>query len=132
MARALEAAPSGIWRLPDVLWPRRVALVSDFLDDDAVLARRAAEHIVAGGEVFAIHVVAREELDPDGTILAVDPEHDDVRRALGPETRDAYRRTFDAWRASVAARWRGMGAVYHETVTADDPGTVIRRIVRRP
>ena len=133
MAQAFAVAPGGTWRVPDAPWPRRVAVVSDFLDAGAGLTRRVAEHVAAGGEAYAAHVVAREELDPPGdALLAVDPEEPSVRRALGPDTRAAYRAAFDAWRASIAARWHSLGAVYHECTTDEDPATVVRRIVRRP
>ena len=42
----------------------RIAIVSDFLGDAEALLRASHERIIGGGEVDAVHVVAREELDP--------------------------------------------------------------------
>ena len=43
---------------------QRVVLITDFLGDDDALLRAARERITAGADVLAIHIVAREELDP--------------------------------------------------------------------
>ena len=84
-----------------------------------------------GGEVVAIHVVAREELSPSSdAILATDPERDDIRRALTPDTADAYGRQFAEWREWLAREWRAAGAQYEMTVTDEAPERVIRRIAR--
>jgi uncharacterized protein (DUF58 family) len=110
---------------------RRLALISDFLGDiDAVLSP-ARTLLGDGGEVVAIHVVAREELSPSSdAILATDPERPDIRRALTPDTVDAYERQFGEWRAWLAREWRAAGAQYEMTVTDEAPERVIRRVAR--
>ena len=60
-----------------------LVVISDFLGEarNAEAAMRLAA--AAGAEVFAVHVVADEELDPpERTFMATDPERSDVRRAM--------------------------------------------------
>ncbi len=85
----------------------RLVLISDFLGDLDAMTRIARERIVAGAEVHAVHIVAREELDPStSAILARDPERPDVLRPLVDETRAEYVAAFSAWRDDLAKRWR--------------------------
>jgi uncharacterized protein (DUF58 family) len=135
-ARVLDATgPQGRAELGEGLQhaapTRRLALISDFLGDlDAVL-KPARALLGKGGEVVAVHVVAREELSPSSdAILATDPERDDIRRALTPDTVDAYGRQFAGWREWLAREWRAAGAQYEMTVTDEAPERVIRRIAR--
>lgn len=110
----------------------RVAVVSDFLGDEAddALLRAARERVAAGGEVVAVHVVAREELAPPDGVLATDPEDPALRRTLARATRAAYDERFAAWRAALARRWRDAGAVYALTTDDEPPARAVRRIVR--
>jgi hypothetical protein len=79
----------------------------------------------------AIHVVAREEIAPTGdAILATDPEQADVKRALTPDTADAYLREFAEWRDWLAREWRAAGAQYELTITDEPADRVVRRIAR--
>lgn len=109
----------------------RIAIISDFLGDEPE-ARRAARELVAGGsDVHAVHVVAREELEPPlAAVLAADPEHDEVRRPLAAETREGYRRAFGAWRRATARGWRAAAASWAQIVADDDPARAVRQIVR--
>ena len=76
-------------------------LISDFLGEDDALLRAARERITAGADVLAIHIVAREELDPSrAAIIAQDPERAELKRSLVDETRAGYREAF----ARVARR----------------------------
>jgi uncharacterized protein (DUF58 family) len=110
---------------------RRVAIISDFLADAEPLLQASRVLLGDGGEVVAIHVVAREELEPAADpILATDPEHDDIRRALTPDTADAYAGRFAEWRSWLAREWRSAGAVYELTVTDERPERVVRRIAQ--
>ena len=42
----------------------------------------------------------------------------------------AYQQAFRAWRATVAERWRALGAAYVEVRTDEPADRAIRRIVR--
>jgi uncharacterized protein (DUF58 family) len=108
----------------------RVVLISDFLgDDSAELLRAARSRLAAGDDVQAVHIVAREELDPPArALLAVDPEHRTVERALGETTRTAYLAAFDEWRDRLAGDWRAAGAAFHTVVTGSDPSIMVRKI----
>jgi uncharacterized protein (DUF58 family) len=109
----------------------RIALISDFLGDADDLMRASHERIVGGGEVDAVHVVAREELDPPGAeAMATDPEAPEIKRALVETTRDGYATAFAAWRAELAHGWRDAGAGYTEVVTDEDAEHAVLRVVR--
>jgi len=109
---------------------QRIALISDLLGDaDATLAA-ARVHIARGGEVFVIHVVAAEELDPPRrTLLAVDPEHPSLHRLLNAGARESYLRAFGEWRERMATEWRAAGAAYTVAATDQPAVEVIRRVV---
>jgi uncharacterized protein (DUF58 family) len=108
----------------------RVVLVSDFLGaDGSALLRGARARLAAGDDVQAVHVIAREELDPpERAVLAVDPERPTLERALGEETRAGYLAAFGVWREQLARDWRAAGAAMHPVVTGEDPATAVRRI----
>jgi len=108
---------------------QRIVLISDFLGDDEALLRAARERITAGADVLAIHVVAREELDPSSaSIIAIDPERTELKRSLLTETREGYLAAFAAWRAELARAWREAGAAYFEVVTDEAADHAVRRI----
>lgn len=135
-ARILDAAePAGDAPLADAMRhaesARRIAIISDFLGDVEPLLQAARAPLGDGGEVIAIHVVAREELEPAPVpILATDPEHEEIRRALTPDTTEAYEGRFAQWRAWLAREWRSAGAVYELTATDERPERVVRRIAQ--
>ncbi|HUF28970.1 MAG TPA: DUF58 domain-containing protein [Gemmatimonadaceae bacterium] len=108
----------------------RVVVITDFLGDAEALLAVAREHTAAGGEVHAVHILAREELDPPArAVTAVDPEDDEVARTLAPATREEYLSSFAAWREGLARDWRAAGAT-HTAVAADEPvARAVRRIV---
>ena len=129
-----ETTPSGsaplvaaMSRAPIV--PRLVVL-SDFLGDDGdALLRAARTRLAAGDDVQAVHILAREELEPPArAMLAIDPERRQLERALGEETRSAYLAAFAAWREELARDWRATGAAVHVAVTGEDAATAVRRI----
>jgi uncharacterized protein (DUF58 family) len=134
IARALGGlSPRGT---PPLLGPQlrgrqgaRVVLISDFLGDEAATLRGGQEVIAAGNDVQAVHVVAREELDPTATALYVDPESPRTVRAYGADVSDGYRDRFAAWRAELARSWRLAGASLTEVVTDDDVVRAVRRVV---
>jgi len=132
------ASPSLVDALPD---PRpggggRLVVISDFLGvptdaGDASLLARAAVAVAAGTEVVAVHVVAREELDPSGpAIVATDPEDPSIRRPLLPAVRATYVAAFAAWRDAVRADWQRAGASYVMVVTDESVERAVRRIAR--
>lgn len=126
--------PSGSRPLAPVLamlrTSQRIAIVSDFLGDAEALLETAREMVASGREVFAVHVVAREELEPrDVGNLVVDPEEETIRRPLDESGVAEYQRAFAQWRAELAASWRAAGAVYHLAVADEAADRVIRQVV---
>jgi len=112
---------------------RRIAIITDLLGDAADLLRVARVHIVGGGEVHLIHVVARQELDPPRrTMLAADPEQMTLQRLLAESTRRDYDVAFAEWRADKARQWRAAGAAYTEVVTTETTPHAVRRIAEPP
>lgn len=108
----------------------RLVLVADFLGEEEAMLAIAREHIAAGGEAHAVHVVAREELEPPvRAITAVDPEDEAIARTLVAETRAAYMDAFGAWREDLAHAWRDAGAGYALVSTDEGVGRAVRRIV---
>lgn len=107
----------------------RVVFVSDFLGDADDALRRARELVAGGTEVHAVHVVAREEVEPpDTAFLATDPEAPSLRRPLIPETLDAYQRAFGEWRRRTARAWRAGGAAFTEVTSDESAARAVRRI----
>lgn len=139
IARALEAttpADDGglarlVARIPGGAGTRLV-LLGDFLDDDLPAARRAvAAHAATGGEVYAVHVVAAEELVPPATLRAVvDRENRAVQRAMDDEARATYAERFSSWRADLAREWRDAGATYTLVRADETPAHAVRRVVQ--
>lgn len=130
----LDTTPGGAPLLAPVLATlrssRRVAIVSDFLGDADAVLEQARELIASGRDVYAVHVVAREELDPPPGDVVVDPEDDAVRRPLTAAELGGYRESFARWREALAAMWRDAGAVYHLATSDDPPARAVRRIVQ--
>jgi uncharacterized protein (DUF58 family) len=128
-----ESHPSGTAPLAPVVaalrTSRRIALVSDFLGDTDDVILRARELIAAGREVYAVHVVAREELDPGSLGVVIDPEDAAMRRPLGESELAEYGAAFARWREEVARRWHDAGAVYQLATTGDAPERIVRRVV---
>jgi uncharacterized protein (DUF58 family) len=108
----------------------RAVIVSDFLGDAEALLRTARARIAAGGDLWALHVVAAEELEPPArAVLATDPEDAAVRRPLTAASRAAYQSAFAEWRDALARDWRAAGAGY-ALVTTDEPAArAVRRVV---
>ncbi|MBI4500300.1 MAG: hypothetical protein HY700_03975 [Gemmatimonadetes bacterium] len=91
-----------------------------------------AAHVARGGEVHAIRVVAREELEPPSSpFTATDPENAAVARTFDPGTRDLYLTRFLDWSEKLAARWRATGAAvrWHDVRTGEPVIAAIRRVV---
>jgi uncharacterized protein (DUF58 family) len=130
----MDVVPSGARPLAPVLamlrTSNRIAIVSDFLGDAEALLEQAGEMVASGREVFAVHVVAREELEPrDLGNLVVDPEEETVRRPLDATGLAEYRRAYAEWREALAASWRAAGAVYQLAVTDQPADGIIRQVV---
>lgn len=108
----------------------RLVIVSDFLGDAEDLLAIAGRWVVAGREVHAIHVVAREELDPPREAAMVeDPEAAEIRRPMIGETRDAYLTAFAEWRDELAHAWGDLGISYTIAIPGDETADhLIRRI----
>ena len=111
---------------------KRIAIVTDMLGDDDLLTA-AKVHIVGGGEVHLVHIVAKEEIDPPRrTMLAADPERPAVQRLLIDATRREYDENFGRWRADLARDWRSAGASYTEVITDEPAARAVRRIAEPP
>lgn len=130
-----EAAPGGAASLATALTAAahaaaRVAVISDFLSDEDAILAAGRELRAAGGELYAVHVVAGEELEPAALgVLAADPEDAAVRRPLVEGSVGEYRDAFAAWRERLARAWRDAGAAY-ALVTDDEPAErAVRRVV---
>jgi uncharacterized protein (DUF58 family) len=136
IAQSLEAlspvgSPALTRGIPGIRRGWRLVIVSDFLGDETGLLHEARKLLVNGIEVFALHVVAEEELHPSAsTRLAIDPERPDLQRVLHEAVAGEYVTAFSGWRATVADRWRRAGAEYTEVLASEDTASVIRRLVR--
>lgn len=107
---------------------RRIVVVTDLLGDAEGILGSARTVVARGGEVHLVHVVARDELDPQREMLAVDPENTSVQRPFSREGVARYQAAFAAWRESQADAWCGSGATYTLAVTDEDCATIVRRI----
>lgn len=111
---------------------RRVVLISDMLGDFEETLEVAAAERARALELYAVHVLAADELDPPADVAVHDPEDAAIRRTLSGASRAEYMTRFAAWRASVASRCRAAGVAYHESVTGGPLLEDLRRIVARP
>ncbi len=93
------------------------------------MLRESRELIAEGREVFAVHVVAREEIEPVVTGgIVIDPEDPLRKGTLDSAGLAAYKDAFSRWREQLAAAWRGAGAAYRLATTDDLPEGVVRRV----
>ena len=108
----------------------RLVIISDFLGDAAELLSVAGRWVVAGRELHAIHIVAREELDPSHeSAMVADPEADDIRRPMIGEARDQYVSAFTAWRDDLAHEWSDAGISYTVAIPGEETTDhLVRRI----
>jgi len=108
----------------------RLVIVTDFLGDATELLTVASRLVAAGREVHAVHVIAREEIDPPHDAAMVsDPEAPDVRRALTGDTRESYIAAYAEWRDRLAHDFTEAGVAYATAVVGDEtPDHLIRRI----
>ena len=108
----------------------RVVIVSDFLGDEEPTRAAASALLAARCDVHAVHVVAREELEPPAPAMrAVDPEDMTIARPLDDDLRARYVANFSGWRDRVAAAWRQAGATWTSVRTDEDPALAVRRII---
>jgi len=108
----------------------RVVVISDFLGDEEQTRTSASALLAAHCDVHAVHVVAREELDPPSqAIRAMDPEEPSIVRPLDEGMRARYLANFAGWRQSVAASWRQAGATFSVVTTDEDPAMGVRRVI---
>ena len=130
-ARRRRAARAGRSR---ALRTSRIAIVTDLLGDADELLRAARVHVVAGGEVHLVHVVAREEIDPPRRpILAADPEAaGDAALARRARRAPATSARSPSGAREMARAWRAAGAAYTEVVTDEPAAHAVRRIAERP
>lgn len=108
----------------------RIIIASDFLSDTEDVIAAAARCVVGGAEVHAIHVVAKEELNPARKFQFVrDPENEALRRPLTENTLNEYLDRFAAWRDDVARDLAGAGVFYTIAIAGDEPAEhLVRRI----
>lgn len=129
-----DVTPAGSRPLAPVLemlrMSNRIAIVSDFLGDADALLESAKELVASGREVFAVHIVAREELEPrDFGRLVIDPEEETIRRPFDRAALARYRNAFASWREELAASWPAAGVFYQLAITDEPAEEVIRRVV---
>ena len=109
---------------------RRVVIVSDFLGDADALLEQCRVLVAGGCEVFAVHVVAREELDPrSGNNVVVDPEDNALRRPFDERAVAEYQANFARWREELASAWQHAGAFYYLASTDREAARIVRRVV---
>jgi uncharacterized protein (DUF58 family) len=129
----LETTPGGRAPLAPALRAlrssHRIAIVSDFLGDADALLEHSRELIASAREVYAVHVIAREELEPRAYGIVVDPEDPTVRRPLTDAEIGAYTASYASWRQTLADGWRRAGAVFHNAVTGESADRVVKRVV---
>ncbi|MEP6495706.1 MAG: DUF58 domain-containing protein [bacterium] len=133
IARVIETAdPGGTESLASTIVAvrsPRIAIITDLLGDADDLLRAARVHIVAGGEVHLVHVIAREEIEPPRrALLAADPEQPALQRILTDTTRRGYDDAFGEWRSEMARVWRASGAAYITVITDEPAPHAVRRI----
>ena len=111
----------------------RVVLITDFLGDADALLAAGKTYAAAGNELYAIHVVDGEELEPDPKkLLLSDPERPELRRPMSPVARKAYMRRFEEWRVQIAHEWRAIGATYEMLVPGAEPWRQVLRRITTP
>jgi uncharacterized protein (DUF58 family) len=134
MAGALAGTPGGNVTLTEEVARTtrnagRVVVISDFLSETDGIRRIGRWLAAEGRELHAVHVVDRQELNPDPALrLLTDPEQPEVRRPLPHSARGEYLRRFAHWREELAQTCLGAGARY-TMVTTDD--TALRQTLRR-
>lgn len=111
---------------------QRVILISDMLGDLEETLAAARRERARAGELYAVHIVGAEEIEPPRSALVEDPENPALRRTLSDSSRAEYMRRFGGWRQTVALSWRAAGVSYHESVTGDPLLPDVRRIIARP
>jgi uncharacterized protein (DUF58 family) len=125
-AGSVELAPLLADARPGV----RVVVISDFLGDEEQTRTATSALLAARCDVHAVHVVAREELEPSHqAIRATDPENPAVVRPLDETMRSRYLANFAHWRTGVAAAWRRAGATWTAVTTDEDPALSVRRVI---
>jgi uncharacterized protein (DUF58 family) len=108
----------------------RIVVVSDFLGDEPAIRSSASALLAAHCDLHAVHVVAREELEPPRqAVRAIDPENASLVRPLDDTMWARYASNFAEWRQQVAAGWRHAGATWTMVTTAEDPAMAVRRVI---
>ena len=114
----------------DIRAGARVVIISDFLGDEEPTRVAAKALMATSSDVHAVHVVAREEIDPaPDAIRAVDPENEMIARPFDDSMRPRYLANFASWRADTAAAWRHAGATWTTVTTGEDSAIGIRRVI---
>jgi len=108
----------------------RIVVISDFLGDEEQTRTAASALLAVNCDVHAVHIVAREELDPSAqAIRAMDPEDNSITRAFDEAMRPRYIANFAEWRRRVATAWRHVGATWTVVTTGEDPALAVRRVI---
>ncbi|HEY8832840.1 MAG TPA: DUF58 domain-containing protein, partial [Gemmatimonadaceae bacterium] len=108
----------------------RLVIVTDFLGDAPELLTVASRLVAAGREVHAVHVIAREEIDPShDSAMVADPEEPEMRRALTGDTRASYDAAYGEWRDRIAHEFTEAGVAYSVAIVGEESTDhLIRRI----
>jgi hypothetical protein len=111
----------------------RIAILSDFLGDSDALLASAKPLLAAGSEIYAVHIVASEELEPvPSSDVVTDPEDPSIRRRFRSGEIQRYQDAFQAWREELANEWQSAGAVYQMATTSDRAERIVREIAAPP
>ena len=98
----------------------RLVIVTDFLGDAPDLLTVASRLVAAGREVHAVHVIAREEIDPP---------HDAAARVADAVAAVEYIAAYAEWRDRIAHEFTEAGVAYSTAVVGEEtPDHLIRRI----
>jgi uncharacterized protein (DUF58 family) len=129
-----DASAGGSGALAPLIAPlspnSRIVLITDLLGDSEDLLTTAAHLAAAGAMLECVHVVAAEEIAPSsGAHLARDPEAPELERVLDRRAFAEYLTSFGEFRASMARRWRAMGAGYTEARTDSPLPRLVRQVI---
>ncbi len=133
VGRLNETEPAGAARVGDALLAartKRIVVVSDFLSDEDALLNAMRASSGSGKQLLAVHVIAREELQPPAVAtVVVDPETRERRGVLVPRGHAGYLDRFARWRRELASSWRAAGGTWVETISDERASAVVRRCV---
>lgn len=113
--------------------PGLVILISDFLEREGH-ERALAQIIARRHEGIALHVLDREEWEPDlrGDLRLIDAEDEDATEiSVSPGMLAAYRRRVREWSQSIEGWCNRRGVTYARVLSDDSAEDVVLKTLRR-